>query len=261
MSEDHDAMEVDSRWYDGFFESEWLDLLAAEQKPERTLQEVDFVVEKLDVEPGSRILDLACGHGRHSLELARRGFRVTGVDLSPRSLQLAREAAEAEGLELELVRRDMREIDFEDEFDAAVNLFTAFGYFESDEEDRGVLERVARALRPGGGFVVDTINPLGLAGRYQERLWDEVGDGVLMLQEHEWDVLAGRNRAVWTFIRPDGSRSELRHVVRMYAPHELARLVGGAGLAVEDGWGDFEGAPLSYESRRIVLLARKPSLA
>jgi SAM-dependent methyltransferase len=194
-------MDVDPRWYDGFFEGEWLDLLAREQPPERTLQEVDFAVEKLALEPGARVLDLACGHGRHSVELARRGFRVTGVDLSPRSLELAREAAAADGLAVDFVRADMRELDFDAEFDDAINLFTAFGYFESDDEDRGVLERVARALRPGGGFLIDTGSALGLARRFQPRLWEEVGDGVPMLHEHEWDVLAGRNRAVWTFIR------------------------------------------------------------
>jgi SAM-dependent methyltransferase len=250
-------IEVDPRWYDGFFESEYLDLLGVAISPEQTLREVDFVVEKLGLEPGARVLDLACGHGRHSMELGRRGFRVTGVDLSPRSLEVAREAAAGEAVDVDFVQADMREIEFEAEFDAAINLFTAFGYFESDDEDRVVVERVARALRAGGGFLIDTNNVLSLAGRYQLRLWEEVADGVLMIQEHEWDVIEGRNRAVWTFIRPDGSRSELRHVVRTYAPWELVRLLRTAGLDVEEGWGDFDGSPLTHESRRVILLARK----
>ena len=218
-------IDVDRRWYDGFFEGDWLDLLARERDGERTVAEVDFLVEKLGLEPGARVLDLACGHGRHSLELARRGFRVTGVALSPRSLELAREAAAAEGLDVELVESDMRDLSFDAAFDAAINLFTAFGYFESDDEDRGVLERVARALRTGGAFVIDTLNALGLARRYQPRLWEEAPGGVLMLDEHDWDLFEGRNRAVWTFLRPDGSRSELRHVVRTYTPWELVALL------------------------------------
>jgi SAM-dependent methyltransferase len=250
-------IEVDPHWYDGFFEHEYLDLLGVAISPERTLREVDFVVEKLGLEPGARVLDLACGHGRHSVELARRGFGVTGVDLSPRSLEVAREAAASEAVDVDFVQSDMREIEFQAEFDAAINLFTAFGYFESDDEDLAVVERVARALRPGGGFLIDTNDVLSLAGRYQLRLWEEVADGVLMLQEHEWDVIEGRNRAVWTFIRPDGSRSELRHVVRTYAPWELVRLIRNAGLDVEEGWGDFDGSPLTHESRRVILLARK----
>ena len=247
--------DVDPRWYDGFFEREYLDWLALPRDPEQTAREVDFLVEKLGTEPGARVLDLACGRGRHSLELARRGLRVTGVDLSPRSLELARADAAADGLEVAFVQADMRELDFVGAFDAAISVFTSLGYFESDEEDRDVLVRVARALRPGGRFLVDVINPLGLARLYQPRLWDEVGDGILMVQEHEWDVMAGRNRAVWTFVRPDGSRSELSHVVRMYAPSELVRLVEGAGLRVLDAWGGFDGTPLTYESRRQILLA------
>ena len=249
--------EIDPRWYDGYFEGEYLDLLAPEIPPERTLREVEFVVEKLGLDAGARVLDLACGHGRHSLELARRGLRVTGVDLSPRSLEQAREAAAGEGLAIDFVQADMRELDFDAEFDAAVNLFTAIGYFETDDEDRAVFERVARALRPGGGFLIDTINPLGLASRFQPRLWEELSDGIVMLTEHDWDLQAGRNRAVWTFVRPDGARSELRHVVRMYAPWEVVALLRDAGFEVEEGWGDFEGAPLGHNARRIILLARR----
>jgi cyclopropane fatty-acyl-phospholipid synthase-like methyltransferase len=87
---------ADPNWFDGFFEQEWLDEIALHLPDERTQSQVDFVVERLGLEPGARVLDVACGHGRHSLELARRAFRVTGVDLSPRSLELAREAAQAE---------------------------------------------------------------------------------------------------------------------------------------------------------------------
>jgi SAM-dependent methyltransferase len=249
-------MEVDPRWYDGFFEGEWLDFLAGERDAERTAAEVDFVVDKLSLEPGTRVLDLACGHGRHSLELARRGYRVTGVDLSSRSLELAREAAASEGLDVDLVQSDMREIDYDAEFDGAINLFTAFGYFESDDEDRDVVRRIVRALRPGGGFLIDTLNALGLARRYQQRRWEQAAEGVVMLDDSEWDLLAGRTRASWTFIRPDGTRSELRHIVRTYAPWELAALLASAGLTVEEAWGDFEGAPLTYESWRLILVAR-----
>jgi SAM-dependent methyltransferase len=251
------ALEVDPRWYEGFFENEWLDLIALARDGERTVGEVDFLVDKLALEPGASVLDLACGHGRHSLELTRRGYRVTGVDLSPRSLELAREAAASEGLDVEFVQSDMRELAFEARFDAAINLFSSFGYFESDDEDRAVVESVVRALRPGGRFLIDTLNPLGLAARYQPRRWEEAANGVVMLDEREWDLVEGRNRALWTFIRPDGTRSELRHVFRTYAPWELARLMREAGLEIEGCWSAFEDAPLSHDSWRMALLGRK----
>jgi hypothetical protein len=92
-------------------------------------------------------------------------------------------------------------------------------------------------------------------------MWEELEDGVLFLQRHEFDFLGGRNRARWTFVRPDGSRSELTHAVRAYTPHELAALVHRSGLEVEAAWGDFDGSELSFGSRRLILLARKPGAA
>src|SRR5204863_7350641 len=116
----------------------------------RTGRQVEFIVEKLGLGEGSRVLDLACGRGRISIGLAQHGCRVTGLDLSPRSLELARSDAEAAGVEIEFVRRDMRDLDAEGEFDAVVNVFTSFGYFPAQEEDERVLAAVARALVPGG---------------------------------------------------------------------------------------------------------------
>ncbi len=254
---DANGITVPADWYDGFFEGEYLDHLALHFDPEQTEREAAFVAEAIDVEPGARVLDLGCGHGRFSLELARRGFRVTGLDLSPRSIGLAREAAEREGLDVEWVQSDMREIPAAGEFAAVVNLFTSFGYFEDEADNQRVLDGVARALREGGRFLIDINNVLGLMLRYRDRFWDVTADGVLQLHEHEFDVLDGRNRARWTFIRPDGARSELVHSVRMYTPHELATMVEGAGLAIESAWGDFDGSVLTRESRRAILLARK----
>jgi SAM-dependent methyltransferase len=250
---------ADPRWYDGFFEAEWLDYLSPSADSQRTRREVDFVVERLELEPGARVLDLACGRGRHSVELARRGFRVTGVDLSPRSLGLAREAARAAEAEVELVCCDMREIGYEEEFDAVINLFTAFGYFEDSGEDRIVLERVARALVPGGAFLLDTLNPLWLARGFRPREWQEFEDGTVMLEERRYDPLTGRVTGIWTFVRPDGTRSQLRHSLRSYTPAELATMFQAAGLDVEGAWSGFDGSPLGFESEghRIVLLGRK----
>jgi 2-polyprenyl-3-methyl-5-hydroxy-6-metoxy-1,4-benzoquinol methylase len=117
------------------------------------MRQVDFVVDELGLAPGSSVLDMACGRGRHSVELARRGFRVTGVDLSCRSLGLAHAAAENAGVVIELRRLDMREIDYDGVFDAVINLFTAFGYLQEEAENERVVQRIAAALRRGGAFL------------------------------------------------------------------------------------------------------------
>lgn len=215
-------------------------------------------MEKLELEPPARVLDLACGHGRVALELARRGYRVTGLDLSAPSLERAREDAAAERLDVEWVHADMREIPTGAQFDGIVNVFTAFGYFDEEEENARVLEGVARALRPGGRFLIDTLNLLALAGRWRPGLWEEREDGTLFLQEHRYDVLRGRNLARWTFVHPDGSRGVIEHSLRTYAPHELVALLERAGLRVTGSWGDFEGAELGIDTWRLILLAEKP---
>ncbi|MFL6015981.1 MAG: SAM-dependent methyltransferase [Gaiellaceae bacterium] len=246
--------DIPSDWFDGYFEEEWLDEIALNIPEERTRKEVDFVLERLELEPGARVLDVACGHGRHSLELARRGFRVTGVDLSPRSIELAREAAASEGLDATFVERDARELDFDAEFDASINLFTSvLGYFDEEAENRRVVEAVARALRPGGSFLVDTINLLSLARGFQELHWEDFASGTLMVEHRAFDFERGRSVADWMFVSRDGSRKTIRHSLRVYAPHELIAMFEAAGLDVVGRWGSFDGDEISFDAWRLIL--------
>ena len=246
--------DIPSDWFDGYFEEEWLDEIALNIPEERTRKEVDFVLERLELEQGARVLDVACGHGRHSLELARRGFRVTGVDLSPRSIELAREAAASEGLDATFVERDARELDFYAEFDASINLFTSvLGYFDEEADNRRVVEAVARALRPGGSFLVDTINLLSLARGFQELHWQEFESGTLMVEHRAFDFERGRSLSDWMFVSRDGSRKTIRHSLRVYAPHELITMFEAADLDVLGRWGNFDGDEISFDAWRLIL--------
>ena len=112
---------------------------------EAARMQVDFVVDKLNLQPGARVLDLCCGQGRHLLELTRRGFSVLGYDLSAYMLDRCRELAEKEGMRPELVRGDMRKLDFDSEFNAVINMRSSFGYLENEDEDKKVLDGVCRA--------------------------------------------------------------------------------------------------------------------
>lgn len=156
----------------------------------RTQAEVDFIEQSLELKPASHVLDLCCGHGRHAIELARRGYQVTGVDLSARALRRARRAASEAGADIRWQRCDMRDVAFQGEFDGVINMFTSFGYLESEEEDRGVLERVRAALRPGGRFLIDFINRDWVIRRYQARDWRRAPDGSILLLERRWTACA-----------------------------------------------------------------------
>jgi 2-polyprenyl-3-methyl-5-hydroxy-6-metoxy-1,4-benzoquinol methylase len=251
--------DVPPDWFDGYFEDEWLDEIALNIPEERTRKEIDFVLERLELEPGARVLDVACGHGRHSLELARRGFDVTGVDLSPRSIELAREAATREGLRAAFLERDAREVDFDGEFDAAINIFTsAIGYFDDEADNQRVVDGARGALRRGGSLLVDTINLLSLARRFRELDWFEYESGTLMVERRTFDLQRARNRSDWMFVRPDGMRRTLRHSLRVYAPHELIAMFERAGLEVAGSWGNFDGDELTFDAPRLILHGVKP---
>src|SRR6266498_2542478 len=129
-------------WYASFFGEEYFHIYGSMLSDERTAREVEGIVKLLALPPGSHILDLACGHGRHAVPLAQRGYRVTGQDLSQLFLEHAEAAARAAGVDVRWVHGDMRVIPFDAEFDAVTNIFTAFGYFDTEDEDLQVLRQV-----------------------------------------------------------------------------------------------------------------------
>ena len=132
--------EYDPEWYRSFFGKEYLDIYGHLLTEENSEAEAEFVMRALDLKPGDRVLDLCCGTGRHAVPLARAGLKVTGLDLSEEYLTIARSAAYEADVEVRLVQGDMREIPFRGEFDAVVNMFTAFGYFDSEADDQRVLD-------------------------------------------------------------------------------------------------------------------------
>src|SRR5207244_8405517 len=119
--------------------------------------DVQWITGIAGLDAAARVLDAPCGFGRHSIEFGRLGHRVTGVDFSETELDRARKAAQEAGVSLTLVCQDIRDMEFPSEFDVAVNLFSSIGYF-ADDEDRLVVDRFWRALKPGGVFVLDTRN-------------------------------------------------------------------------------------------------------
>lgn len=246
-----------AQWYREFFDDLYLRAYRHYEAPERVQQEVDFIVEVLQLPMGALVLDLCCGQGRHSLELARRGYRVVGVDLSEALLYQARQRAEREGLPVNFVQCDMRDITFTDEFDACINMFTSFGYLESESEDAKALEKVAQALKVGGKFLLDVMNRDRLVRRFQAREWHAADEGWLVLEERTFDPLSGRMETLWVCVARDGVRYERRSSIRLYTAAELRLMLERVGLGVTGLFGDYDGAPYVWDSPRLIVVAVK----
>jgi SAM-dependent methyltransferase len=247
-----------AQWYREFFDDLYLRVYQPLEAPEQVRREVDFIVKALDLPAGAKVLDLCCGQGRHSLELARRGFQVVGVDLSEALLYAARKRAESEGLSVTFLHCDMREIDFAGEFDAVINMFTSFGYLESEAEDEKVLGKVAQALKSGGKFLLDVVNRDRLVRDFQAREWHAADEGWLVLEERTFDHLSGRTETRWVCVARDGVRYERLSSVRLYTASELRTMLERAGLKVTNLFGDYDGSPYSWDSQRLIVVACKP---
>jgi len=221
----------------------------------RAPAEVEHIISLLAIEDGARVLDLCCGPGRHSLELARRGFRVTGVDRTQRYLDSASQQAEAEELDVEFVLDDMRTFFRADAFDAVINVYTAFGYFEDPGDDRQVVMNVFRSLRSGGVFLLDIMSKEVLARKFRERDWREE-DGVLILQEREiarnWSWIENR----WILLKGN-ERTEFRLSHRLYSATELMSLLMTCGFGQVDAYGDLEGGAYDHTASRLVVVGRR----
>jgi len=252
---------TDEPWYRSLFGKDYLRIYGPRLTPERTTREVEGIVRLLDLPEGNAILDLACGHGRHAIALAQRGYRVTGQDLSDAFLERARSDAAAAGVDVRWVRGDMRSIPFAAEFDAVINVFTAFGYLESDSEDLKVLREVHKALKPGGQFLIEYIHHAGLLRRYRDANVERHDDGLIVVDESRFNLLNGRNEVRTTMCFTGGRSAEHRHSVRVYAVTELTRMLRDAGLGIRAVHGGLDGGPLTLDSTRVVMVSEKPAEA
>jgi SAM-dependent methyltransferase len=226
------------------------DLLSDEQSE----LETDLIWRLLELEPGMEVLDLACGHGRIANRLAERGARVTGLDATPLFLERARADAAQRGVEVEYVEGDMRELPWESRFDRIVNWFTAFGYFDDDEEDRRVLRAAHRSLRPRGRLLIENNNPAELLGRWQPSNVVE-RDGDFLIDRSRFDPVSGRATTERVIVR-DGKTRRTTFSVRMFIAVELGAWLREAGFSAVDFF-DREGEPLTAQSRRMITIARR----
>jgi SAM-dependent methyltransferase len=243
---------VERPWFETVFDERYPELFGPFEGDAE--EEVKEILSLVRPPPGSAVEDLGCGRGRHAIPLARRGYRVTGVDISKKMLRLAEGRADREGVRVEWVREDMRSFRRVGAFDLALSLFTSFGYFD-DEENQRVLDNVGASLKGGGTLLLDLRN----AGKGLSRLEDgektmDVPAGKLRMSVR-FDPVTHRAKAEHVLIRCDGIRISSTFDVRIYSIDELCEMIGKAGMRVKSFHGSLSGSSFTEASSRMVVFA------
>jgi SAM-dependent methyltransferase len=243
---DFDAVfEVDDYLY--FYQDELTD--------ERSDKEVTALVSLLKLDQPKKILDLACGFGRHSNRLALLGHQMTGIDITAGFLEIAKTDSVQKGVDVHYQLGDMRKLAFSDEFDVVLLLFTAFGYF-SEVENLQVLVNARNALLPGGTLIFDIQNrDAFLKGMRPYYVVEKEGN--VMIDRMSFDSLLGRSYNKRIVYR-DGIRKDKPFSVRLYNPNEIQVLIVQAGMELLHIYGSWNAEPLTSESNRMIVIARKP---
>lgn len=243
-------------WWEELFGDDFIRTMA-KITDEQIAGEVDFIEDSLGVAKGGTMLDLACGTGRHAIELARRGYQVVGLDLSLAMLARAGEEAQERDQKINFVQGDMREMTFENTFDGVYCWNTSFGFFE-EEKNALVCGKVHKSLRAGGQFLIDVVNRDFVIQQSPSLVWFE-GDGCICMDEMSMDWITSRMKVKRTMMLDDGRTKEIEYSIRVYSLHELGKLLHDQGFRVAEvsGRTATPGVFFGSASPRVLILAEK----
>jgi len=247
-------MNKDSGWWDDFFPAfrPVFDIVSKKV----TGGHVRYVIKKLNLKPGKKFLDSACGIGRIGLPLAKRGVRITGFDITQSYLDEFDAKAKRMGLKVNLYCADMRRIDFESEFDAAGNLWTSFGYFQKESDNLLTLKKMYRALKPGGRFMLHLMNRDWFIARCESTELFEV-KGTLVGQVRKFDYKLSAIDSIWYIIK-DGNKQTFPMSLRLYSYHELVAMFKSVGFVDIEGYGSVKDEPITRDRGMMFILGSRP---
>ena len=263
MSTSPDQPPATANWWSSFFDDDYASF-GLSGTPDDLLQQVtDFLWRTLELQPGQTVFDQCCGIGRISLPLAQRGVNVIGVDQSTSYATAAQREADRRNLNCRFHCDDAFEFVSLQPCDAAVNWFTSFGYLPDDAANVRMLHRVMESLKPGGRFVLDSLNLPKVFADFHTNRFERSNapeqDGLIILYENTPNFMTGMLDSDWTLIRADGRRDVRRVTTRMYLPNDYVRMFRANGFEDVKLFGWLDGEPLTRLSRRCIVFGRKPA--
>jgi SAM-dependent methyltransferase len=243
-------------WWEELFGDDFIRTMA-KISDAQIATEIDFIEESLGLAKGAVVLDLACGTGRHAIEMTSRGYQVVGFDLSLAMLARAADEAQERDQKINFVQGDMREMTFEETFDGIYVWNTSFGFFE-EEKNAAVVANLRKALKAGGLLLLDVINRDYLAKQAPSLAWFE-GDGCVCMDEMHIDWITSRMRVKRTMMLDDGRTKETDYSIRVYSLHELGKVLHDNGFRVTEVSGRVStpGVFFGADSPRILVVAEK----
>ncbi len=226
---------------------------------QRTEEETKGIITLLSLKEGERILDIPCGYGRHSLELAKQGYDVVGIDINSVHLDKARQQAKDTKLTVDFRKADMLQSAFKGEFDAVINMFYSFGFFATDEENEKVLRNFYEALKPNGKFLMHTdVNiPRIMNGKYKHDETRDLVSGAKLRIIDNYNPLTKRIEGAWILTR--GKNDEVRkdYSVRVYSKNDFTALCKKIGFKQIHAYGDWSKELYSEDSEDMIIVAEK----
>ena len=243
-----------SEWFKDWFNTEeYLDVYKHRNEADAQ-QHIELILNNIPVKQNADVLDMACGAGRHAIILSRKGFNITAVDLSENLLSVARQISKTENLKINFVHSDIRDFTTNIKFQLVLNLFTSFGYFETDEENFAVLKKAYNFLDDKGYFVLDYFNSEYLKNNLIESSKDNV-NGEEIIQERKIE----KSRIVKNInIIRNGESQQFEESVRMYSKDELTIVLNKIGFDIYKTFGDFFGNEFNQlKSPRLILICKK----
>ncbi len=243
-------MTDEKKWFETWFDTPYYHLLYSNRDEQEARRFLDHLSEHISLQKDAKVLDLACGKGRHAIYLAEKGLDVTGYDLSPSNIREANKSAH-EHLRFEI--RDMREDLSRGNFEAIFNLFTGFGYFDSDEENFSVFGRVYEALKPGGLFIFDYLNSEYVKHLPKEPHNFEI-EGITFSTRK---IITGKKVIKEIDVSDGPNKYHFKEEVTLYSPDEIEAALRGMGFHILSRFGDYDLGPYNELSSRLIIICRK----